>query len=565
MQFERNNKLIISKFWQYLIPTVLSVFASNMALVVDSVIVSSLIGVDALSGLQILFPLIAFIDLLCWMVGLGGSLICASAKADFNEKRANSIFSVSLISMLFISIILTVIGLLFPETVIGWLSNSVHPNLYALEYFRMYILGVPFCCFMLSIFYFIGTDGMPEFTSKALIIASILDPLFDVILIYFFHMGIAGSGLATTFSYIGGSLIMALYFFKPNRTLKIVKVKLSSIVRGFANICKTGFGGASTQLYITITALIYNSIIIAMVGNIGLISQEICTDMLLIISILFMGLVETISPLISVYYTDCDYSAIEHIKTISFRFLLIISVIFTAIMVFFPDIIMIVYSVKSQYYPFVSNVLRIYGLYFLPLGFVFFYIFYTQAINKIKLSNIVSLFFNMILVIVMLMILPKIFGGNGIWATPFCAGAITIFGIVIYSRYITRKSGNEYHGVFINKSPNDNFWEFSIGGNKEDVDGFVSMLRSKFTNNQLIDSACSSLEEFLKYVVETNDGIDAIDIILDVDDDSIKINIKDLGNVRNGEFAFINDVDFNRKFNQTEVLGLNSTLITINR
>lgn len=563
MQFERNNKLIKSKFWQYFFPTVLSVFASNMAVVVDAVIVSSLIGVDALSGLQILFPFICFVNLLCWMIGLGGSLICASAKANFDENEANKTFSVAVISLLLLGIIIAVIGLLFPDFVIGLLSNSAHPNPYALDYFRMYIFGVPFFCFMCCMFYFVGTDGMPEFTSKALILASILDPLFDVILIYFFNMGMAGSGLATAISFVGGSLYMSRYFFKSGRTLKIVKVNVASNIRDFLNICKSGFGGASSQLYLTITALLYNSVIISLMGNEGLVAQQICTNALLIISIFYIGLVQTTSPILSVYHQDRDYSAIDFLKNISFKFLLVVGVLFTAVLVFFPNVVLTAYSVSAQYSAIVSNALRLYGLYFLPLGFSFFYIFYTQSIQKHKLSSIVSLFFNLILVVAMLIILPSIFGVNGVWITPFCVGAITVIGIVIYSKYLTKKSNGEYHGVYINKSHGDNIWEFTINANVDDAKEFMSLIKGKLGDNKLSASACSSLEEFLTYIIETNDKLNTIDVILDVGEDSIKIYIKDLGDERKGEFTFKNDVDSNRKMDCTEVIGLNSTLITI--
>ena len=325
MQYERNNKIIKSKFWQYFFPTVLSIFASNMAVVVDALIVSALIGVDSLSGLQIMFPLICFVNLLCWMIGLGGSLICASAKARFDEDEANKIFTISVMSILIIGIILTVIGLMFPENIIRFLSNSAHLNTYALDYFRMYILGVPFFCFMFCMFYFVGTDGMPKFTSTALIIASIIDPVFDVILIYYFNMSMAGSGLATAMSFMGGSIYIATYFLKSNRTLKIVKVKLLSNIKDFFNICKSGFGGASTQIYLTITGLVYNGVIISLMGTDGLIAQQICTNTLLIISIFFIGLVQTASPILSVFHQDKDYTAIDYLKKISFRFLLVVS------------------------------------------------------------------------------------------------------------------------------------------------------------------------------------------------------------------------------------------------
>ncbi|WP_406534984.1 MATE family efflux transporter [Methanobrevibacter sp.] len=564
MQFERNNKLITSKFWQYFFPTVMSVFAANMAVVVDSVIVSSLIGVEALSGLQILFPFIAFLDLLCWMIGLGGSLLCAAAKANFDEKEANRIYSVANVSVVAIGIIIMIIGLLFPDMIIGWLSNSVTPNVYALDYFRMYTIGIPFFCFMLSMFYYVGTDGMPEFTSKALIIASILDPLFDIILIYFFNMGMAGSGLATSISFIGGSLFLSLYFFKPNRTFKMVKVKFAIAVKDFIQVCKSGFGGASVQLYLVISTLFCNSVIISLMGDQGLMSQEICTSVLLIISIFFIGLVETVSPMLSVYHQDNDYSAIDYLIKISIKFIAIVGVIFAAISFLFPEVILMLYSVKMQYASMVTDAIRLYGLSFLTIGFAFFYIFYTQAIQKNKLSNIVSISYNLILVVTMLVILPKIFGNNGVWITQFCVGVITLLGIVIYSRYLNKKSNGEYHGIFINKSHGDNIWEYTINANASEVYGLVSVIKNKLGDNKLSDITCMSLDEFLNHIIETNEELDTIDVLLDVGDKAIKIYIKDLGAERTENFTFkYDDSGYNRKLNQTCVIGLNSTLITI--
>lgn len=563
MQFERNNKIIKSKFWQYFFPTVLSIFASNMAVVVDALIVSALIGVDALSGLQIMFPFICFVNLLCWMIGLGGSLICASAKANFNEDEANKVFTVAVSSILLIGVIIMIIGLLFPENIIGFLSNSTQVNIYALDYFKMYILGVPFFCFMFCMFYFVGTDGMPKFTSTALIIASIIDPVFDIILIYYFNIGMAGSGLATAMSFMGGSLYIATYFFKSNRTLKLIKVKLSSNVKDFLNICKSGFGGASTQIYLTITGLVYNGVIMSLMGNDGLIAQQICTNTLLIISIFFIGQVQTASPILSVYHQDRDYTAIEYLKNISFKFLVVVSAVFTIILVFFPNLILTLYSVDMKYLGIVSNALRLYGLYYLSLGFVFFYIFYTQAIQKNKISNIVSLFFNLILVILMLVTLPKIFGPNGVWITPCCVGLITLLGITIYSKYLNKKSNGEYRGIFMNKTPSENFWEYTINANLDDVNGLVSIIKSKLGGNKLSDCVCSSLTEFLINIVETNDKLDTIDVILDVNKEYIKIYIKDLGIRRDRDFTFKNKTSFDRTVDYTEVLGLNSNLITI--
>lgn len=564
MQYKRNYKLIDSKFWQYYFPTLFSIFAGNMAIFIDSLIVSSLIGVEALSGMQIMFPLSCFVNLWYWMLGLGGSLLCATAKANFDEKEANTIFSVSIRFVVFVGVLFTILGFLFSNVLIGYLSNPIHPNSYALEYFNMYIFGIPFLCFLMSMYHFVRADGFAKFGFHALLIASILNPVFDVILIKYFNLGMTGSGLATTISYIGGSIYMSMYFFKSTRTLRIIRVKLSLAIKYFLSIIKLGFASASTQLYITLSMLVYNYFIMAFIGDEGLFSFQICINTFFLISIFLLGLAQTVSPLLSVFYPDGDYSAVDHLKNLSFKLTIVVGVAFAGILMFFPQPILMLYSVDIQYYQIVTNALKFYGLGYLPIGFVILYIFYAQSIQKNKLANFISLFYYLIFVVVFLFILTLIIGENGIWLTNFCTGMATLIALVVYSKYLNKKTEGEYHGIYINKSHDANFWEFTINANSDEVKGLVSLIGNKLENNKFSDSVCTSLEEFLSYVIETNDNLETIDVIIDVCEDSIKIHVKDLSSERNEDFTFKSQVDFNRTMDYSWVIGLNSTLITIN-
>lgn len=564
MQFERNYNLINSKFWQFFFPTIFSVLVGNMAIFVDSLIVSKLIGVVALSGMQIISPLSCFVNLSCWMIGLGGSLLCASAKASFNEKKANGLFSVSLGSIVLIAIILAVIGSLFPDIIIQYLSNSSQPNVYALDYFKMYILGIPFLCYLICMFYFVRTDGMAKFTFNALVISSLLNPIFDVILIYYFNMGMAGSGLATTIGYIGGALYMSTYFFKSNRTLKLIKVRISAAIRCFFNVCKSGFAGASEQLYMTITTLLFNSLIISYLGNEGLFSQQICNNTLIIMSIFIIGLIQTISPIISVYYQDGDYSAVNYLKNLCFKLIIGVGLAFTLFLLLFPQIVAQLYSVTSGSMEVVTNALRLYGLRYLFIGFIDFYIFYAQCIQKNKMANMASLLSNFVLVILVLYASTFAIGSDGIWLTYFIVGLVSMLIFVAYSKYLNRKTDGEYEGVFINKSHKDNFWEFTIDGNIGEANELSALVKDTLKDNTLAEYASQSLKEYLTNVIETNEEVKTIDVLLEDDGDSIKISIKDSGIERNEEFAFENEIEgCNRKVNYSQVLGLNSTLITL--
>lgn len=181
MKFERNYNLLNKKYWDFLIPTLLTVMTGNIALIIDSIIVSTLVGTISLSGIQVIEPLSSFFSLLCWMIGLGGSVLYTATKADFDEEKANKIFTVAIVSITFIGLLLTIVGLLFTDNIIQLMSNSPQANSYAIEYFRTYVMCVPFLCYMLCLYYFIRGEGMTRLTFISSLIFSIVNLTMDVV------------------------------------------------------------------------------------------------------------------------------------------------------------------------------------------------------------------------------------------------------------------------------------------------------------------------------------------------------------------------------------------------
>ena len=115
--YERNYDLLRNKFKEFFLPTLFTSMAGNICLFVDGLIVSFLIGAANLAPIQSVAPLITFVNLIYWMIGLGGSVLCSVSKAEFDDEKSNSYFSVSIISLLSIGILITIIGLLFSNNI----------------------------------------------------------------------------------------------------------------------------------------------------------------------------------------------------------------------------------------------------------------------------------------------------------------------------------------------------------------------------------------------------------------------------------------------------------------
>ena len=572
--YERNYNLLRSKFKEFFLPTLFTSMAGNICLFVDGLIVTFLIGAGNLAPIQSVAPVITFVNLLYWMIGLGGSVLCSVSKAEFDDEKSNSYFSVSIISLLTIGMLITIIGLLFSNNIAQLLCIS-QPELVPSvnQYFLALIIGMPFLCYMMSLSYFIRADGIPTLPFRAILIANIVNICCDIIYIKYVGMGLAGAALATSTGYIVGSLIISYYFFKPQRTLKFLKLKVKSILDYLKQIAKSGFSSSSTQLYLTLKLFIINVLVGMYLGKSGIVAFGICYNSLFILYIFLIGTAQTMSPIVSVYFKEEDYSGVNYIINRSLKIVMVSSLALSVLFVVYPQALLLLYSVKDPAdVPIVLNAIRIFAVSYVGTAVTFLYTFYSQAIQKNQLSTIISLLEGFVCPIGLAVVLSFLIGGNGIWISFAIAEAITILFIFAYSRYINKKTNGEYSGFFINKHNDDEkVFEHTINGNVEEAVRLARDVQEYLSGNNSAALVSLAIEEMLVNIININERVDTIDVIVRNDDDDILISIKDTGIdfnpvVENDDLEFDNISVLNNiaeNIDYSRVLGLNSTVITI--
>ena len=571
--YERNHHLISSKFKEFFFPTLLTSMAGNICIVVDSILVSFFIGVANLSAIQLVSPLVTFVNLIYWMIGLGGSILCSVSKAEFDDESSNSYFTVSISSMCMLGIIITIVGLVFSKDILGILCKSQQLLPMVSSFYTVILFEMPFLCYVMSVSYFIRVDGMPNLAFRAILLANIINLCCDVIFLGVLKMGIGGAALATVVGYAVGSIFISIYFFKSERTLKFIKLKVKPFINKFKKICKSGFPSSSTQLYFTIKIYIYNVLITLFVGEAGIAAFSICDNSTFILYMFLIGASQTMSSLVSVYFKEEDYSSVSYIVKKSLKIALISSVTFSLLIIVFPNVMLMLYSVKDpSFVPTVLNALRIFSISFIGIAITFLFTFYSQAIQKNSVSSIVSLLEGLIFPCGLAAILLFIFGENGIWISFAVAEAATILFIFIYSRYLNRKTDGEYTGFFINKHNDDKkVFEYTINGNVKEAVGLAQQVQDYLSGNKSAVLVSLAIEEMLVNIINSNENVDTIDIIVRNNNDNILISIKDDGIefnpvIEKDDLKFDNISVLNKiadKIDYSRVLGLNSTVITI--
>ena len=573
MKCERSFSLLNSKFKELFFPTLLAAIAGNFAILADAFIISALLGPMNLSVIQSIEPLVQFVNMIYWLIGFGGTILATSEKANFNEKKANTIFTISLISIIIISVLILVVGILFPDSVMGILCNSSELRPLVYEYYKFYLLAIPFISFFIVLAYFAKIDDCVHLQFRAFLLANILNVIFDVILIQFFNMGISGAALGMLLGYLISVIYLCTYFFNPRRTLKLVKLELSKSMNYMVDICKTGYSSSSIALYQAIKLAIINFIILGIMANVGLVAYNMCCNVLLLVSIFIFGTAQALLPIVTVYFQEKDYNGVEYVVKRSVKIVSGFGIFFTLLFVLFPQTILVIFSVNNPAdIPTVMTAVRIFSLCLLAYSINFLYIFYVQSIQNIKLANITTLLNGLIFPVGFVYIFSIIWNENGIWIAFVVSELATVLFIYLYSIYLNKKTNGEYSGFFLKKhnDENEKMLEYTIQANEA---VYLSQQVQEFLPDEKTSSLVSlAIKELLIYIIDINDKLNWIDVIVRDNDESTVISIKNSGKGYNPQTDEHLDSDNIKKLmnvsdniEYSQILGLNNTVITIKK
>ena len=179
------------------IPIMLGNLFQQLYTMADSVIVGRLVGEKALAAVGASYSLTSVFIAVAIGGGMGASVVTSRAFGSSDFRKMKESISTSLISFLFISIVLAVFGYVFSHRILMALNTPYDVIGKASAYLRIYFLGLPFLFMynvLSSMFNALGRSKVPLFL---LIFSSVLNVILDIIMVGPLGMGVEGAGWAT--------------------------------------------------------------------------------------------------------------------------------------------------------------------------------------------------------------------------------------------------------------------------------------------------------------------------------------------------------------------------------
>lgn len=441
------NDSIGKLFFYFSFPAVAGMMVSAFYVIVDGIFVGRGIGSNALAAINIAYPITNFLVGLSLMFGVGGATMISIARGKNQVKEVNNIFShILFLTFLAYFIALTTI-ILFEKNVITFLGgnatlyNDVRAYLIPSAWFNIF--------FMLSMGLnaVVRNDNAPKHAMFSMIIGAVVNIFLDALFIMVFKWGIWGAATATGLSQVCSFLFLWLHFYNGSSEIRFEK-KLRFSPKIITKILINGFPSFIIEFAIAVVTLLFNIVLMKMIGEIGVAAFSIVAYVFYIFRMFFNGLAQGIQPIVSFNYGANRFDRLKKIFILGHKTSIISALLIIIILnIFKVNIVSSFTNGDEELIKLASGGLIGYtsGLVFLAINFI--NISYLQSMEKALISNLLSFGRSFFFVVVGILIYPKIFGIYGVWLTPPLAD-FTIFAITLIG-YLLKNKNNKNEKIYI--------------------------------------------------------------------------------------------------------------------
>lgn len=416
---ELGSEQVSKLLWKYSLPPIVGMIVFASYNIVDRYFVGQALGAIGNSAITVLYPMTIVLMAFGMLCGFGGtSLVSISfgeQKRDYAAKVIGNTFMINTL----ISAVILIFSYIYLEEVIIALGGNDEIMQLAKDYGSVLIMGAIFGQTSFAMNNIIRSLGSPMTSMMTMLISAILNIILNPLFIMGFNMGIKGSAWATVISQMVSCTWVVWFYLGKRNPLRLNK----SHFKFDFSIIKRVFGIGSSSFFIqiggSIIATMFNHLLNYYSGSESIAIYGIAIAVLLFVMMPVFGLNQGAQPIIGYNFGAKNYKRVQEALRTSLIVATLICTIGCIVVIYFSHEIMngflhnnpAVVDLGTHGITIFSITLPVVGLQVIASG-------YYQSIGKSGQAVLLTLLRQVIVLIPLLIILPPIFGLEGVWFSP---------------------------------------------------------------------------------------------------------------------------------------------------
>ncbi|MGP1589298.1 MAG: MATE family efflux transporter [Oribacterium sp.] len=386
--------------------------------VVDRVYIGRIPGVQgaALTGVGIVFPVISLITAFTDWFGVGGAPLFSIARGAGDRERARRLLGTTAWLLLWGSILITLLGILFVQPILYLFGASDATYPYAADYLRIYILGTVFFMCSSGLNYFINAQGFPKFGMMTTLLGAALNIVLDPILIFGMGWGVRGAAIATVLSQTVSAVWVFRFLLSGRADYRLECTLIRGDRRLLREILTLGFSGFIMKATNSLVQVVCNVQLRRFGGDLYVGIITIINSIRSIIELPLMTVTHGSQPVLAYQYGAKSFRRLR--QGIAFQFLcgILYSLLVWLAVLRFPRFFVGIFTNSTEMLTHGVEAVRIYFASFIFMvgqsGSQTVFV----SLGKSRRAIFFSMLRKVIIVVPLTLLLPCFMGVNGVFA-----------------------------------------------------------------------------------------------------------------------------------------------------
>ena len=412
------------------IPTMLGMMVNSVYNLVDAYFVGGL-GTSQMGAISVVYPLGQVVVGLGLLFGNGASSYLSRLLGKGDKEKANQVASTALYGSVTIGAVIIILSMIFLRPILKLLgaTDSIMP--YAVTYAGIYIISCIFNVFNVTMNNIVTSAGAAKTTMCALMTGAILNIGLDPLFIYVFDMGVAGAAIATAISQIVSTSVY-LIFVRKKKSIYRFKIKNCSFTKEImSEIFKIGIPTLVFQILTSLSISLVNTRAMAY-GDSVIAGMGAVTRIVSMGSLMVFGFIKGFQPIAGYSYGAKKFDRLQEAIKTSILWSTVFCAIYGLILAIFSERIISQFTKDDlEMIQAGTQSLSINGISFILFGFYTVYSSLFLALGKGLAGFILGACRQGICFVPVILILPALWGINGIlYVQPIAdvlSAIITVF------------------------------------------------------------------------------------------------------------------------------------------
>lgn len=426
---------------RYCLPSIIMMVFTSVYGVVDGFFVSNFAGKTPFAAVNFIMPILMILGCAGFMFGTGGSALIGMALGEGDNKKANNIFSLVVYSSIVCGVLLAIIGLVILRPVATLMGAEDEMLRQCLIYGGIFLAGLPFYILQYEFQCLFATADKHKLGMYVTIIAGCTNIVLDALFVAVFPWGVAGAAVATVISQIAGGIIPLVYFLRKNDSpLRLTKCSFDGTA--LLKTCTNGSSELMSNISASVVGMLFNVQLMKYAGENGVAAYGVLMYVSWIFQAIFLGYTVGTAPVVSYHYGADNKDEVKNLLKKSLIIVAAVAVcMFVAGELLSWPLAKIFVGYDAELMDMTVNAFYIFSFSFLFFGFSVFGSSFFTALGDGLTSAAIAFLRTLVFQIAAVMLLPLIFGLNGIWASIVAAEIVSVAVMAVFFAIKRKKYG----------------------------------------------------------------------------------------------------------------------------